>query len=411
MNENEIKIYSSRWVMLIIYMLIIAVNQMMWISFAPITSEAALFYHVSDLKIGMLSMCFMIVFILVSIPASWIIDTYGIRIGVGTGAVLTGIFGMIRGFAGQDYTILLIAQIGIAIGQPFLLNAITKMAARWFPIGERATAAGLGTLSMYIRILAGMIVTPVLVSKYGISGMLYMVGLSSTVIAAFFLFFIREKPPTPSSAAAEEEQVLVLEGFRQTIGSRDFRWLMLIFFIGLGVFNAVTTWIESILGPRGFTPAQAGLTGGMMIIGGILGALVIPILSDRVRRRTPFIVTALAGATLGLAGITFTHSYIVLLISSAALGFFLLSSGPIGFQYGAEITYPVSEGTSNGLLLLMGQISGIAMIFGMDYFKSSSSGSMTKPLEFLIAGMVFCVAVSFLLKESLLLKGNQSSGK
>ena len=79
-----------------------------------------------------------------------------------------------------------------------------------------------------------------------------------------------------------------------------------------------------------------------MIVGGIAGALVIPMLSDRYKRRTPFIIIALTGATLGLAGITFATSYWVLLTSGAMLGFFLLSSGPIGFQYGAEITYPAS---------------------------------------------------------------------
>jgi cyanate permease len=387
--------------MLLVYMLIIGINQMMWITFAPITTDAAGFYQVSDLKIGMLSMCFMIVFIVVSIPASWIIDRYGIRTGVGTGAILTGIFGLIRGFAGSDYTILLIAQIGIGVGQPFLLNAITKIAARWFPLSERATASGLATLSMYIGILAGMLVTPLLVSRHGIPSMLYAVGITSVIFAVVFLLFMREKPPTPAGLADEEEQALVLKGFRNT---RDFRWLMLIFFIGLGVFNAVTTWIETILGPHGFSATQAGITGGMMILGGIAGAMIIPILSDRIRRRTPFIIMALAGATMGLIGITFTHSYSILLTSSAFMGFFLLSSGPIGFQYGAEITYPVSEGTSNGLLLLMGQISGIALIFGMDYFKSPGSGSMTKPLMFLIAGMVLCVFISFLLKESLLLR-------
>jgi cyanate permease len=410
MQQSEIKVYRYRWIMLVIYMLIIAINQMMWITFAPITSEAALFYHVSDLKIGMLSMCFMIVFILVSIPASWVIDTYGIRIGVGAGAVLTGIFGLVRGFAGTNYEVLLVAQIGIAVGQPFLLNAITKMAARWFPLNERATASGLGTLSMYIGILSGMVVTPFLVLKNGIPSMLYMVGITSAFIALVFLLFTKERPPSPSGISGDEDQLLVLQGFRHTFASRDFRWLMVIFFIGLGAFNAVTTWIENILGPRGFSPAQAGIAGGMMIAGGITGALIIPILSDRYQRRTPFIIIALIGATLGLIGLTFTHSYSVLLTASAVLGFFLLSSGPIGFQYGAEITYPVSEGTSNGLLLLVGQISGIALIFGMDFFKSPGNGSMTKPLIILIAGMIFCVAVSLLLKESLLLK-SQSSGK
>ena len=60
-----------------------------------------------------------------------------------------------------------------------------------------------------------------------------------------------------------------------------------------------------------------------MIVGGIIGALFIPILSDRYKRRTPFIIIALTGATLGLTGITFATSYWLLLTSGMVLGFFL----------------------------------------------------------------------------------------
>ena len=403
MPQSNFKVYNSRWIILIVYMLIVAVNQLLWITFAPITSDAASFFGVNDLKIGILSMSFMIVYIVVSIPASWIIDKYGIRIGVGIGAVFTGLFGLIRGFAGTDYNLLLMAQIGIAIGQPFILNALTKLAARWFPIEERATAVGMGSLAMYIGILTGMILTPYLVLGFGIEEMLFTYGIISIVAAFLFIVLIKESPPTAPCRPDQEERALVFDGFKLTFRTRDFIWLMVIFFIGLGVFNSVTTWIEDILRPRGFSATQAGITGGLMILGGIIGAIIIPVLSDHYKKRTPFIIAALMGATAGLVGITFATNYWLLLSSGMVLGFFLLSSGPIGFQYGAEITYPASEGTSNGMLLLMGQISGIAFIFGMDILKSSITGSMTKSLVILIGLMILSILISFRLKESVIL--------
>jgi MFS family permease len=403
MPKTDFKVYGIRWMMLTVYMVMVAVNQLLWITFAPITGDATKYYGVSDLRIGILSMCFMIVYIVVSIPASWVIDKFGIRIGVGIGAAFTGIFGLVRGFAGTDYNWLLIAQIGIAIGQPFILNAITKLAARWFPMEERATAAGLGTLAMYMGILLGMTLTPYLIIGSGIGGMLYIYGIVSILTSVVFIVFIKEGPPTAPCLPEQEERSLVYDGFRQTLRTKDFIILMIIFFIGLGVFNAVTTWIEDILRPRGFTATQAGITGGLMIVGGIIGALFIPILSDKYKKRTPFIIIALVGATLGLTGITFATTYWLLLTSGAVLGFFLLSSGPIGFQYGAEITYPASEGTSNGMLLLMGQVSGIAFIFGMDSLKSAATGSMTRSLVFLIALMVLSILMSLRLKESVIL--------
>lgn len=403
MSKSKFKVYGARWIMLVVYMIMAAVNQLLWITFAPITSDATKYYGVSDLQIGLLSMCFMIVYIVVSIPASWAIDKYGIRIGVGIGAVFTGIFGLLRGFAGTDYNMLLFAQIGIAIGQPFILNAITKLAARWFPIEERATAAGLGTLAMYIGILGGIALTPYLIIGSGIGGMLSIYGIISIITSVIFLVVMKEGPPTAPCRPDQEERSLVFDGFMQTLRTRDFLWLMIIFFVGLGVFNAVTTWIEDIVRPRGFSATQAGITGGLMIVGGIVGALIIPLLSDYYKKRTPFIIVALVGSTIGLIGITFATSYWLLLFSGTVLGFFLLSSGPIGFQYGAEITYPASEGTSNGMLIMMGQISGIAFIFGMDSLKSHSTGSMTRSLVFLIGLMLLSILISFRLKESLIL--------
>ena len=400
MANDSVREYGYRWVMLVVFMLVVAANQLLWISFAPITSTAAQFYGVSDLAIGLLSMIFMIVFIIVSIPASWVIDTYGIRVGVGIGAVLTGVFGLLRGVFGTDYTGVLIAQIGIAVGQPFVLNAVAKIAGRWFPINDRATATGLGSLAIYAGIFVGLVLTPFIVIRLDIPTLLWIYGGIAVLISVLFLALARERPPTP---VGPEERSLVLDGLKRLFHQREFIYLFLLFFIGLGVFNAVTTWIEEIVRPRGFSIDQAGIVGGLMVLGGIVGAIVIPPLSDRMRRRVPFLILALVGAIPGLIGLTFASSYPLLLASAFVLGAFLLSSGPLGFQYAAEITYPVPEGTSNGLLLLAGQVSGVAFIIGMDALKSPVTGSMTTSLLILIALMVVCLILATRLRESALI--------
>ena len=400
MEKNSFKVYPYRWVVLLAFMSIIVVNQLLWITFAPITSNAVQYYGVSELGIGLLSLSFMVVYILMSFPASWVIDTYGIRIGVGIGAALTGIFGLLRGLVASEYRLVLVAQIIVAIGQPFILNAVTTVAARWFPMEERGTATGLGSLAIYLGILMGLALTPYLAIRWGIPGLLVSYGIVSFVAMAIFFLFIRERPPSPPCPPDQESRSLALEGLTRMIRQRDFIVLMIIFFVGLGAFNAITTWIEEVLNPRGFSITQAGNAGGAMIFGGILGALVIPLLSDRYRRRVPFLVLAVLGATVGLIGVTYAGTYLLLLTASFIFGFFLLSAGPIGFQYGAEITHPAPEGTSNGLLLLMGQISGIIFILGMDAFKSPETGSMTLPLLALIGLMILCLFLSKLLKEA-----------
>jgi len=408
MEQTKFKVYGYRWVVLLAFMFAVAINQLLWITFASITGSAAKYYAVSDLSIGLLSMSFMIVYIIVSIPASWVIDTYGIRVAVGIGAVLTGIFGLLRGLVATDYTWVLIAQLGIAIGQPFILNAVTTVAVRWFPIEERATAAGLGSLAMYLGIVVALVLTPYLTIHAGMGGMLVAYGIVSVIAAVVFLGVARERPPTPPCPSDQEARSLVFDGLKGAMRKKHFVLLMLIFFVGLGVFNGVTTWIEDIVRPRGFSITQAGTIGGLMIVGGIVGALIIPALSDHYRKRIPFMILSLAGAILGLIGITYVTSYWLLLASAFVLGFSLLSAGPVGFQYGAEIAYPAPEGTSNGLLLLVGQISGIVFILGMDSFKSPVTGSMTLPLVVLIVlvglGLLLCTR----LRESALMTGEVS---
>ena len=405
MAEPEFKVYGQRWAILLAFMFAVALNQLLWITFAPITGSAAAFYGVSDLSIGLLSMSFMIVYILVSIPASWVIDTYGFRVAVGIGAVLTGIFGLLRGLLAADYTLVLMSQIGIAIGQPFILNSVTKVAARWFPLQERATASGFGSLAMFLGIVLGLVLTPFLAGQSSIATMLLIYGIVSVVAAIVFLAVARERPPTPPCPPGQDERALVFDGLKQALRKRDFLLLMVVFFIGLGVFNAVTTWIEDIVRPRGFTSVQAGIIGGLMVTAGIVGALVLPTLSDRYRRRVPFIILAMSGAIVGLVGVTFASGYALLLLSAFVLGFFLLSAAPIGFQYGAETTFPAPEGTSNGLLLQMGQISGVVFILAMDAFKSPATGSMTTSLVVLIGLMVLGLLLSTRLRESAMMTG------
>ncbi len=396
MDDSSYRAYGYRWVILGVFMLVAAMNQLAWITFAPITSQAAAFYGVSNLEIGLLSLVFMAVFIVISIPASWVIDTYGIRVGVGIGAALTGGFALLRGLVPGDYAWVLCAQIGIAVGQPFILNAVTKTAARWFPAKERATAAGLGMLAIYLGILVGLVLTPALVARTSLPATLKAYGVAAVLFAAAFFALVRERPPSP---AGGEERSLVLDGLKAILHDRTFLFLVLLFFIGLGAFNAATTWIEDIVRPRGFTSAQAGWVGGVILAGGIVGAVVLPALSDRLGRRVPFMLIALGGSVPGLLGLALLESYGLLLLSAFVFGFFLLSSGPIGFQYAAEVTHPVPEGTSNGLLLLAGQVSGILFIVGMDALKAPGTGSMTLSLVVLAGLLVLSLLVASRFRE------------
>ena len=204
-------------------------------------------------------MSFMIVFIPVSLPAAWVIDTKGFRLAVGFGAVLMSVCGIARGLAGANYTLVLLFTIGIAIAQPFLLNAWTKMPALWFPPDERATAVGLETLASMLGIAGGMALSPVLADSMAIGSMQLLYGALAAVSAVAFLLLARERPATSPSAPGMEERALMLDGLKSALRVKPFLVILAVAFVVMGIFNGVTTWVEDIIKPRGFgsgTPAH-----------------------------------------------------------------------------------------------------------------------------------------------------------
>jgi MFS family permease len=396
--SEKYKLYGYRWVVLTVFMLVNITIQTLWIAYAPITGPAAAFYGVSDLRIGLLSMAFMIAFIPLSIPVSWVIDTYGFRLAVSIGAVLMGVFGLVRGLAGSNYSLVLWSTFGIAAAQPFLLNAWTTVPAKWFAIEERATAVGLVTLASLVGTALGMVLTPILTESMPIANVQLIYGGAAAFTALLFVILSRETPPTPPCAPGLEVRALMLDGLKHALKVRPFWFGLAISFIGLGLFNGITTWIEAIIRPRGFTPGDAGTLGALMIVGGVIGAVVIPSLSDKQRMRQRYLYVAFIGAIPGMIGLTFATSAWLLFTSAFVMGFFLVSAMPIAMQYAAEITYPTPEGTSNGLMQLLGQ-AAVVFVYIMEALKTAD-GSFTPALLLAIGLLVVSVALVTQMKDA-----------
>jgi len=397
MEQANYKVYRYRWVVLLAFMIINLTIQVLWIAYAPITGPAAVFYGVSDLKIGLLAMTFMLAFIPLSIPVSWAIDTYGFRLTVSIGAVLMGVFGVVRGLVGTNYPLVLVSTIGVAIAQPFLLNAWTKVPAQWFSIEERASAVGLVTLSNLVGTALGMVLTPILIEHMPIPGVQLLYGGIAAFSALLFLVFAREKPATPPCPPGQEVRALMLDGLKHAVKVKPFWLYLFVSFIGMGIFNGITTWVENIIRPRGFTPTDAGTLGALMLAGGVLGALLIPPFSDRQHRRKRYLLLGFLLAIPGLVGLTFATSLWLLFVSAFALGFFLVSTSPIGMQYAAEITQPTPEGTSNGLIQLFGQAS-VVFVYIMEALKARD-GAFTPALLLAIGLMLVSALVITRLKD------------
>jgi len=391
------RVYPYRWVVLGAFGFLNLTIQTLWIAYAPITNDAAKYYGVSELAIGMLAMSFMIAFVPLSMPASWAIDALGFRRATGIGAALMLVCGPLRGLAGKSYPLALGATIGLAIAQPFLLNAWTKLPAQWFAISERATAVGVITLCSLIGTALGMVLTPMLTATHTIAWVQSVYGAVAALSSIVFFVFARERPPTPACAPGEEVRALMRDGLKHALRIKAFWLYLAVAFVGMGIFNGVSTWIEAIVHPRGFTSEQAGVLGAAMLVGGLFGAIVIPQLSDKQRKRQRYLLLGNALAIPGIAGLAFATSFAALVVSSAGLGFFLVSTLPVGMQYAAEITRPTPEGTSAGLIQLFGQ-GAVVFVYLMGAMRTKS-GAFTPSLVLAMGLMLVAVVLVTRLRD------------
>ncbi len=395
--SGTIQVYKFRWIVLLLFMFVNITLQVLWISFAPVRSLAETFYGVDTLSIDLLALSFMIVYIPFTFLSAWIIDKYGFRIGAGIGALIAGVFGFLRFFAFNDYLLVLIFQIGIGIGQPFILNAVTKLSANWFPDEERTTATGIALISQFIGIALAMFITPLLVTTNDLLPMLLTYGILSVISGALFIIFIKDKPPTPPTREPLEEKVLMSDGLKKLFNNKHFIILFLLFFLGLGIFNTITTYIEGIVIPRGYDKNFAGILGGLMLLGGIVGCIIMSTLSDKYKKRKLLILISLIIATISLFIITFTSNDILLQTFGFLLGFGLLSAGPVGLEYAVDLTKPVPESSSNGMLMMVGQVGGILLILSLEGVTLNNDYWPALLIQSIF--LVVAVILTFFLKE------------
>ncbi|HET6414707.1 MAG TPA: MFS transporter [Polyangiales bacterium] len=414
--STEARVSPYRWVVLFVFMLITMVIQLQWLAHAAVARPAAVFYDgqfdpSSFINIDFLAMVYMLVFLVMSFPASYVIDTYGIRTGISLGAGLAGVCGLTKGFFADDFQTVVVSQIGLAVAQPFVLNAVTAMSVRWFPLRERGTAAGLSALAQYLGILVAMLATPFLVGSdpskpgygTGFEGMLLAYGWLTFGAAVLTLLLLKDRPATPPEVETKEKQSFG-KGILHILRLRDMQITLYLFLVGLGIFNAVSSMTDAIAASAGVQDSD-GLIGGLMLVGGILGASILPVLSDKFRKRKPFLVACVVGMVPGILGLSFAGYlsadpgtvYAISLVSSFVLGFFIMSAGPLGFQYAAEVSHPAPESTSQGMLLWVGQITGMIFVAGMSIESKRYLPAFM--LAFSILAIISAFVVSFL-KES-----------
>jgi len=381
------------WVVLVAFTLVAGMSQMLWLNFAPILSVIRDKYQISESMAGnLLIMIFPLLYVVLSIPAGIWIDRAGYKKVVMIGSIVMAISSIIRIFDDAFMTIF-IGQLGIAIAQPFIMNAISKLVGDWFKEEQHAMATGIGTVGMFVGMAAGFALTPMFVEGTNIRSAMIIFAVITVISTLAFIFLAREKGDLSD---AEEGPTFELMGLLQ---NKNLLILSILSFLALGYFNGLTTWLELILSEQGVGIEDAGLIGGVLILGGIVGAAIIPAISDKMKKRKPFLILAIVMGVLLVYPLTTGSHVPTLLLLGAITGALFLPGYAILLTMAEEEVGARKAGAATGILMLGGNAGGVVIIILMDVLKSMQ-GVWLYSIILLIAVMIIGLAVSFLTKET-----------
>ena len=396
---NNPRVSRYRWIVLIAYMVIAALTQLYWLNFAAIDTYIEQRLSIPASSAMWLTLVFPLMQVLLTLPAGLVIDSKGFKYGITIGALLTSIFALVRLINPESFTVLLISQIGIAAGQPFVLNGVTKLAMTWFPEKEEATAVGLGSMALFVGMMIGLGATPSLVHNIGYQPMLWIYGLSGIIGALLFIVLAKPKPVILPREIESKGEVTGWGEIRVILKNRNFVYLGFIAFIGIGVFNGLATWLEKILNEMHRIPmTEAGSISAVLVFAGMIGCIVIPMLSDRFRKRKPFLILASSVGILCIFIFMLVSNYWLDMVTGIVLGFCFLAALPIMLIFSAEITGAKYAGVSVGYLQLLGNIAAVVIVVLMETLRGAT-GQFMGSLLFLAILLLGSLTMSIIIKE------------
>lgn len=289
----------TRWGLVAAYAAAAGANQLLWLTYAPITTRTAEHYGVSESAVGWLTQVFPLLYVVLAIPAGIALQR-AFRPALLLGAWLTALGGAIR--LGDTFTAALIGQILVAIAQPLLLNAVTLVAttAPDQPKGVAIGSAGIFAGTALALPLAPALDIPTLLAVDAIIAIVVAVTLSAVIRPASTV-------TTPHLPRRARPAVVA--------------------FLGFGVFVALMTWLQPLLEPAGVSEDTAGWLLFSMVVSGVASsALISPLVIARGKERSFLrVAAAVAAASCVVLAAAPTAAWLVVV----PLGAVLLGALPV----------------------------------------------------------------------------------
>ncbi|XP_014668051.1 PREDICTED: feline leukemia virus subgroup C receptor-related protein 1-like [Priapulus caudatus] len=416
------RLYRRRWFILALFCFYSMTNAIQWIQYSVISNVIVDFYGTRTTAVDWLSMIYMLAYIPLIIPATWLLDKKGLRFAVTLGALgnATGAWLKCASVAPDRFWVTMLGQTICAISQLFVLGIPANLAAVWFGPNEVSTACSIGVFGNQVGIALGFALPPIIVPNNketiatNLSYMFYGMAAITTVIFFAILLVFKAAPPVPPSHAQ-----LNLEGARtwnyfeslkNLFSHIGFILLVIAYGINAGSFYAISTLLNQIV-LTWFPDAErsVGMIGLTIVLAGLLGSVISGIILDRTRKFRLTTLVIYICSFCGMIAFTFVlnlGNISIVYLCAGSLGFFMTGFLPVGFEFAAEITYPESEATSSGVVNASAQVFGI--IFTTCIGKLITDVSVLSGNLFLCIALLGGVFVTWFIKEDL---KRQKAGK
>ena len=381
-DDSQYVAYGKRWIILMLFVVYSATNNFQWTQLVIISNVLEKYYQVTTLTVTWTSMVYMVTYIPLIFPASWILQKKGLRLCVILGSLGTCVGSWIKvlGTGQEDwcFPIVFTGQTIVAISQMFVLGMPAEVAAVWFPSQQVSTACAIGVFGNQLGAAIGFAIPPIIVSDqkdksdYHLIGkdlfkMFLGVAVETSILLILIICLFTDHPPSPPSRAQQVGGVKAdnnyVSSIKKLVKNRGFVLLLISYGLNVGVYYAISSLLNTVVLSH-FEHAQtdAGLIGLVIIISGMAGSMICGIILDKTHQYKITTIVIYILSLIGMLVYTFImrlgHIELVYLCAGF-LGFFMTGYLNVGFDFGVEITYPESEGTSSGLLNASAQAFGI----------------------------------------------------
>lgn len=342
----------TRWPVLAAFVIVTSANQMLWLTFAPLTTKAAAHYDVGEGAIGGLSAVFPLLYVILAIPFGIALDRR-MNHSVLAGAVLTAVGALLR-CVGDDFAWVLIGQLVVAIAQPLVTSSVAKVAAHYSTHEDEPTAIAVCSAGLFVGFLLAFGTGAAIGDDFRL---LLAIQAGWAVVGAILLTIGMR------ASGRAEDLPLVSSGkdaVRSVWADQVLRSTILLVVVGFGVFVGLTTWLQALLEPAGIGETEAGVLLLLMVVAGVIGSVVIPPIATRRRAERQVLLAALVVTAAGCAVMAAVQQVVVLGIILAAMGLLLLSTLPVILEV-IERRAGSASGTAAALLWMAGNAGGLVV--------------------------------------------------